>query len=181
MPTPPKPAEIILLEGKCHHAKKDLEKRAKAEKELLTGSAMRVCPQVKDNPNALKEFNRINKLLKAIGKNDALYEGIINRYALLKAECMEFYKEKEAISEDKARLQEEYLNGEISAEIRHELMVDYRKQESVLDRQIMARRRMMLDIEKENIMTVASALRSIPKKETEEEPDDMAKLLGRRA
>jgi hypothetical protein len=38
-----------------------------------------------------------------------------------------------------------------------------------LDKQIMAKRKMMLDIEKENIMTIASALRSVPKKPPAEE------------
>jgi hypothetical protein len=32
------------------------------------------------------------------------------------------------------------------------------------DRQVQAKRKMLLDIEKENIMTIAAALRSIPKK-----------------
>jgi hypothetical protein len=40
---------------------------------------------------------------------------------------------------------------------------------------------MLLDIEKENIMTIASALRSIPKKvEKPGEDDPMANLLNRR-
>jgi hypothetical protein len=34
-----------------------------------------------------------------------------------------------------------------------------------LDKQIQSKRKMILDIEKENIMTIAAALRSIPKKE----------------
>lgn len=34
-----------------------------------------------------------------------------------------------------------------------------------LDKQIQSKRKMILDIEKENIMTIASALRSIPKKD----------------
>lgn len=40
-----------------------------------------------------------------------------------------------------------------------------------LDKQIQTKRRMLFDIEKENIMTIASALRSIPKEvKTEENP-----------
>ena len=35
-----------------------------------------------------------------------------------------------------------------------------------LDKQIQAKRRMMFDIERENVMTIASSLRSIPKKAT---------------
>jgi hypothetical protein len=50
------------------------------------------------------------------------------------------------------------------------------------DRKIMDKRKMMLSIEKENLLTIASALRAIPKKpkdETEEDP--MAALLNRKA
>ena len=35
------------------------------------------------------------------------------------------------------------------------------------DKQIQAKRKMMLDIEKENVMTIASSLRSVPKKQEE--------------
>ncbi|MDY2864571.1 MAG: hypothetical protein SOT68_10345, partial [Oscillospiraceae bacterium] len=48
-----------------------------------------------------------------------------------------------------------------------------------LDKQIMSKRKMLLDIEKENIMTIAAQLRSIPKKvDGEDEEDDMAQLFS---
>jgi len=34
-----------------------------------------------------------------------------------------------------------------------------------IDKQIQVKRKMLFDIEKENVMTIAAALRSIPKKE----------------
>ena len=40
-----------------------------------------------------------------------------------------------------------------------------------LDKQIMNKRKMMLDIEKENLMTISGALRSIPKKVTNDDGD----------
>jgi hypothetical protein len=50
------------------------------------------------------------------------------------------------------------------------------------DKKIMDKRKILLDIEKENIMTIASALRSIPKKPEEKEAEDpMESLLNRRA
>ena len=50
-----------------------------------------------------------------------------------------------------------------------------------LDKRIHDKRKMLLDIEKENIMTVAAQLRSIPKKvEDEEESDPMAALFKQR-
>ncbi|MDE5741974.1 MAG: hypothetical protein K2H90_05950, partial [Oscillospiraceae bacterium] len=50
-----------------------------------------------------------------------------------------------------------------------------------LDKRIQDKRKMLLDIEKENIMTIAAQLRSIPKKVEDEADDDpMAKLFGER-
>ena len=47
------------------------------------------------------------------------------------------------------------------------------------DRQIMAKRKMMFDIEKENIMTIQSALRSVPKKPEPKKTSPMAEYLAR--
>ena len=64
---------------------------------MATGVAIRERPEVKNNPVAHKEFLRVNKLLKNIGKNDAIYEPVINRYCLLQAECDDFEKKKNEI------------------------------------------------------------------------------------
>ena len=45
-----------------------------------------------------------------------------------------------------------------------------------IDKQIQSKRKMLLDIEKENVMTIASALRSIPKKQ-EKEDNPLLKVL----
>ena len=45
-----------------------------------------------------------------------------------------------------------------------------------LDKQVQAKRKMLLDIEKENIMTIASALRSVPKKTEKKENPLLAAL-----
>ena len=47
-----------------------------------------------------------------------------------------------------------------------------------LDKQVQAKRKMLLDIEKENIMTIASALRSVPKKTEKKENPLLAALNG---
>lgn len=40
MPTPPKPAKLIAIEGKSHRTKKELREREKAEAALLTGKEL---------------------------------------------------------------------------------------------------------------------------------------------
>ena len=47
-----------------------------------------------------------------------------------------------------------------------------------LDKQVQAKRKMLLDIEKENIMTIASSLRSVPKKTEKKRNPIMEALAG---
>lgn len=165
MARPSKPAAVIQLEGKSHRTKAELRQRRNAEAELLTGKAIAEAHEVKDNAFAHKEFLRIRKLLQSIGKDDDLYSGVINRYCMLAAECREFEEKREKIYKRQIELEER--SGEME-------FLDYLKMQNDLskmlisyDRQVQAKRKMMFDIEKENIMTIASALRSVPKKPEE--------------
>ena len=190
MPTPPKPFTVLSTEGKSHRTKAELELRKKGEESLSTGVALKERSEIKKNKVAHKEFVRVNKLLQGIQKNDALYEAIINRYALMQAECIGLEEKREKCFEIITRLDEKF-DEEIEntpKEERASLIRSYSRtySESIknvlsLDSQIQSKRKMLLDIEKENVMTIASALRSIPKKEDkEEEEDPMANLLSRR-
>lgn len=190
MPTPPKPFEVLKMEGKSHRTKDELQQREKAEAALTTGVHMREWPEVKANTIAHKEFNRVRGLLKIIGKDDGLHEGVVNRYALLRAECTEFEQKRESFYESKEELQDEYRSGKASDEKNggltpseyYKLLANMQKSIIGLDKQIMTKRKMMLDIEKENIMTIASALRSVPKKvEKSEAPSRVAAFLQKRA
>lgn len=193
MPTPPKPVIVLANERKSHRTKAELEGRKQAEDALATGVSIKERPEVKNNPVAHKEFARINKLLRNIEKNDAIFEAVINRYCMIYAECVDFeikresfYRDIQELTEDKDRLiQYETVDGEVGGEI--SLSTYYKMKHNMqkiiidLDKQVQAKRKMLLDIEKENIMTVASALRSIPKKPKDEADDDpMAGLLAAR-
>ena len=162
MPTPPKPFAVLKAEGKSHRTKKELKLREEGEKALATGVALKERPEVKNNPVAHKEFMRINKLLKSIGKNDAIYEAVINRYCLLQAECVEFEEKREKFYEQMSELEEKAFEMEFKDYFK--LQSEMQKNIINLDKQIQAKRKMLLDLEKENIMTIAAALRSIPKK-----------------
>ncbi len=190
MPTPSKPTVVIKSEGRSHRTKAELELREKAEAALVTGKTLKMRAEVRANPAAKKEFNRVSKLLELIDKNDALVEGGINRYCSLTAEVLEFEEKREVFSKNIADLQKAYDEDQAlhSADERVIPALDYFKtlaqMESAvisLDKQVMAKRKMLLDIEKENIMTIAAQLRSIPKKiEDEEETDPMAQLFSSR-
>lgn len=181
MGRPPKSHLQIVTEKKSHRTKAELDTRAKAEKSLLTGSSMREWPDVKANPIAHKEFGRVRKLLKSIDKDDALHEAVINRYCLLLAECDEFDKMKARLINDIEILQDQFSNGLIEFVDFMELKGKLQDRIMACDRKVMEKRKMLLSIEKENIMTIASALRAIPKKPKDEEEDDPMAALLRKA
>ena len=168
MPTPPKPAKLIAIEGKSHRTKKELREREKAEAALLTGKTLKETEEVKNNKIAHKEFLRIRKLLQSIEKNDDLYGSTINRYCLLLAECTEFEEKRETIFSRQKELEERKDDMEFSEYIN--LQNDLVKSMLALDKQVQSKRKMLLDIEKENVRTIAASLRSIPKKTEKKNP-----------
>ena len=177
MPTPPKPFKVLSTEKRSHRTKAELKIRQQGEEALRTKIELKEKKEVKQNKIAHKEFKRIKELLNSIEKNDALYENVINRYALMLAECSEFEEKRERFYKDMESLENEYRKDEMSMAEYYSLINDMQKNIINLDKQIQAKRKMMLDIEKENIMTIASALRSIPKKTTEKEENPLLKAL----
>lgn len=176
MPTPAKPYTVLTTENKSHRTKAELKMRKKGEESLSSKVKLKERQEVRENPVAHKEFTRIVKLLKNIDKNDALYENVINRYAMITAECFDFEKKRERFYEDMEKLDDGYEKDEMSMSEYLSLLNDMQKNIINLDKQIQAKRKMLLDIEKENVMTIASALRSIPKKE-EKEDNPLLKVL----
>lgn len=179
MPTPPKPYLVLMQENKSHRTKDELEQRKKGEEQLSTGTALKEHSETKKNDIAHKEFKRINTLLKTINKNDALYENIINRYAIIYAECIGFANKRERFYKNITDLEEKYAMDIDSMSITEYFSMQRDLEKSIidLDRQIQNKRKMMLDIEKENIMTIASTLRTIPKKDTSKENSPLLKAL----
>jgi len=174
MGRPAKTEKIIELEGRSHRTKAELEHRKKAETALLSKTAFREKPEVKENPIAHKEFLRLKKLFISIEKNDGLYENAVNRYCMLFAECHDFEKKRETMYDGVVGLEVSWANGELKDSEYYKLRTNMQGQMIALDRQLMQKRSMMLAIEKENVMTIAAALRSIPKKpkEEQEKPSD---------
>ncbi|MDF2567899.1 MAG: hypothetical protein K0R90_1355 [Oscillospiraceae bacterium] len=164
-----KPISVIKQENKSHRTKAEIAQREQAEQSLITGILIKEWKEVKENPIAHKEFVRIKKLLQKIDKNDGLHEGIINRYALLKAECVEFEERKKELITYLEKLEDKESEMKFKDYIKS--VIDLQKQIASCDDKVMSKRRMMFDIEKENLMTIASALKSIPKKPKEETTD----------
>lgn len=174
MSRPPKPFSVISSEKKSHRTKAELKQREQGESALATGTALKARSEVKSNPVAYKEFMRLNKLLKSIGKNDAIYEGVINRYCVIYGECFELEERREEfhnlIKEIRSTFKD--FTDEMPVEERASWLIELADRlgritasMNNIDKLIQTKRKMLFDIEKENILTIAAALRSIPKKE----------------
>jgi phage terminase small subunit len=191
MARPSKPTNVISFEGKSHRTNAEMECRREAETALTTGVHMEMWPEVKRDARASREFRRVCDLLKTIGKDDALHESVVNRYCLLRAECVQFEEKRETFYRGIKQMEKEYkeqvpeIDDEtgkvvypLPASQYYKLLHNMQGNIVNLDKQIMAKRKMMLDIEKENIMTIASVLRSIPKKPTKEDEQDPMQKAG---
>lgn len=187
MPTPPKPVALLRIEGKSHRTKAELEQREASEQALTTGEHMAKWPEVRRNICASREFDRVSALLRKISKDDALHESVVNRYCLLRAECAQFEDKRETFYRGIKQMERAYSkpeDGKVPLEPSEYFRLLQSMQANIinLDKQIMAKRKMMLDIEKENIMTIASVLRSIPKiPDKVAAPVGMAGFLAKRA
>lgn len=186
MPTPPKPYTVIKSEKKSHRTKAELSARKRGEESLKTSGTFKERAEVKQNPVAHNEFKRLKKILSEIGKNDAIYEAVINRYCMLQAECVEIEERRKTYQELLAEVRQaikkldeadkENYVMELAEIARSMALIS--GQIGACDKILGSKRKMLLDIEKENIMTIASALRSIPKNVEKEKNPLLAVLEG---
>lgn len=187
MARPSKPAAVIEAEKKSHRTKAELEARKNAESGLLSNKKLQERREVKENKIAHAEFQRVSKLMKAIGKDDALYSSGINTYCLLYAEIGDLHEQMKTLDETGEMLRETFghLVDDPECAIAPEEIIQFEKAFTRLISQrlnisavIDKKRKMMLDIDKENVMTISAALRSIPKKPEKKENALMAALRG---
>ena len=175
MPTPAKPATVLSIEGRSHRTLKEMAVRRAAEAALLTGCRIKEDPAVREDPVAHATFMRVRKLLQKIEKNDDLYHGSINRYCLLAAEAARFEKLRDDLAASLERLADDPT---VDPEERVKLMTKGSNTLLGYDRQVQAKRKMMGDIEKENVMTIAASLRTVPKKQEGKKSALMEALSG---
>ena len=90
----------------------------------------------------------------------------------------EFEEKRERFYKDMDKLDAQFVADEdFTMKEYTQLLCNMQKNILDLDKQIQAKRKMMLEIEKENVMTIASALRSIPKKPDQEKDNPLIKVL----
>lgn len=162
MARPSKPVAVLRAEGRSHRTKKELAMRERGEEELLTGKKLREFPETKADAVAHAEFMRVSKLLREIGKNDDLYANSINRYCALHSEVVRFQRQCAALEDQIVDLADRKDEFHVAGEY-FTLVTKLQKQVLDIDKRVQEKRGMMLQIEKENLLTIASALRSVPK------------------
>lgn len=178
-----------------HLTKAEIEQRTRFENSLLSGRKIRERERVKLDPVAHCEFRRVIGLLRAIGKDDALYSEQINRYAELFSEC-EFYKDElsvlrgmlsslRSVTDEVGGYIRQSTSGDADAlkglcEALDGLLSEHgklMKQLSDIEIRVKQKREAMTVIERENCMTVAAALRTIPKEADKGENDELLEIL----
>ena len=173
MPRGSKPISAV----KGHRTKAEINLRKEEEERQKTGNPLTEFKGTKQNRVAHKEFLRIKKLLQKIDKNDDLYSEIINRYCVIGAEISDFEQKIKQIQVRFEKLENDYDNDLIDADFYWRRLDSLQKSIISYDAKIMTKRKMLLDIEKENSMTVASNLRNIPKTPEKKENPLIAALL----
>ena len=172
MGRPAKPYSVITGEGKSHRTAEEMRVRKAAEEAVLTGIKISEEKRVKEDPEAHDIFKRIIKLLEKIQKNDAIYEKTINRYCVMSAECLRMETRIERLIERHQRLSELVEDAENikDSDERIKAVLNIEKQLTHIDitintteGKLQTKRNSLLAIEKECCMTVAAALRTIPK------------------
>lgn len=172
MARPPKSIDVLTEQGTSHLTKVEIQARKAGEAAFATGRAIQERAKVKADPVAHREFRRLRALLTEAGKNDALFEAVVNRYCLLQSECMAFEEQRERLLAE----QEELSRADVPVEEKHKMRMELQRAMLALDKQVQAKRKMMLDIEKECALTVASAVRNVPKK-PEKAQDSLLEVL----
>ncbi len=174
MGRPSKPYLVVQSENKAHRSKAEMKVREEGEKALLTGERMEEATEVEINPIAHEKFQRVTAILDKIEKTDALYETVVNRYCLMCAETVEIVEQRKTLIELLNCIRTEFENlkatGDIGTVEVQRITTNIMNTVSTinkLDESLAKKRKMLLDIEKENIMTIAGALRCVPKTPTD--------------
>ena len=165
MGRPSKPTNVIQMEKKSHRTKREMAVRKAGEASTLSGHPLKEAPATKADPVAHKTYQTIRKMFKAIEKDDGLYSPMVNRYCKITSEA-------EKLEADRARtekLLEEDMDPKDYVEMMRLLMS--------IDKELKSKRQQLFAIEKESCMTIASALRSIPKKPEQSAMSELKKAL----
>lgn len=163
-----------------HRTAAEKELRSSTEAELMSGLEMRESEEVKSNEIAHGLFKKLKRNLKAIGKFDALFENVVNRYCIIYAETYRLAELYDRILDDLEELNRQWDAKTIAYEKYIESKAELYGHLGSVEKRVNKKRDMLFAIEKENLMTMQGVLRSVPKKPLASEEDPLEGILGRR-
>lgn len=168
---PSKPTELIVIEGKTHLTKSEIEYRKQNEKALYTGENFNEIDIVKSNKIAHKEFLRLKRLYGKISFVDGLDEQIINRY------CIEIATLQQA----EKTLNELYELQEDTEELEKKIEIINLINKTITS--INKSKELLLKYEDRLFLNPATRIKSVPKKPEKEDkkPTGIAAVMNKRA
>ena len=175
MPNPAKSyLQLVNGDKRSHISKAAHEMRKEQEESLLTECEIEEFEETAADEVAHQEFMRVTGLLTKIKKNDNLYSGPVNRYALLRKEVVEMQKQREIALSRLNDLNDKRDKGnlEMTDKEYYSLYNELNKRFLSIESKLDVKRKMQLAIEKELLFTIAAALRSIPKTITKGDDKD---------
>ena len=167
--------------AKGHRTKAEISAREQAEQDMLSGKKLVEFPAVKQDPAAHSEFKRVAALMRAIGKDDALYSAAVNRYAELRGEIAQLQQDAARFRGLMDSLKQKFDESDPDSDDITAFAKAYSGMLAQVDKlkgSVQTKRKMMGDIEKENCMTVQAALRSIPKETGKKDESPLMKILS---
>ena len=175
MPNPAKSyLQLVNGDKRSHISKAALEMRKEQEESLLTECEIEEFEETAADEVAHQEFVRVTGLLTKIKKNDNLYSGPVNRYALLRKEVLEMQKQREIAlnSLEDLSIRREKDDLDMTDKEYYNTCNELNKRILSIESKLDVKRKMQLAIEKELLFTIAAALRSIPKTITKGDDKD---------
>jgi phage terminase small subunit len=160
---PSKPVDLIVLEGKSHRTKEELNARRAAEAEMRVEGELKASKAVRASSIALAEFKRLKALYEGIAFVGALDQAILNRYCLALAMLEDLRGTARQMQDHLDALSEE--GNELDAQT---LCALYRSIASVIGK-IQAQEKQLRAYEDRLLLTPAGRIRAVPKKPPEKE------------
>lgn len=161
MARPSKPVDVIEAEGKSHRTKKEKAYRKQQEEATLTGRKMQEPAEVKADRIAHLTFLRTRRLLQAIDKDDELYLAATIRYCQNTSRLNEAEHSISVLREALDKIRNN--SGDMDMETYYSMLIKLENSITAKEKLAQSIRNELAAYEKENCMTIAASLRSIPK------------------
>ena len=179
MARPSKPVELLKSEGKSHRTKSELAFRKRQEAETLTGKKLQEPAAIKKLKIAHETFMKTRRLLDAINKNDELYSAAVCRYCTNTQKLEDAEMSVEVLKNELDELRNSREHFEASGDLSGYYKMLTKLEDTVTRKEQLSAnlRKELTDFEKENCMTIASSLRSIPK-QPDKKKNPLLEALG---